>query len=75
MQEDPCQVQARVVRDEQYCDRYWECVNGQPQLLDCPNGLVFVGRNRGIAEGCDYPWRGPNRCIDRTTASKCVLKL
>lgn len=58
-QEDPCDKKSRVVGDITYCDRYWECVAGTPQLYDCPNGLVFAGRNRGIAEGCDYPWRGP----------------
>ncbi|CAL4062618.1 unnamed protein product, partial [Meganyctiphanes norvegica] len=57
-QPDPCEHRHRVVGDITYCDRYWECVSGTPQNYDCPNGLVFVGRNRGIAEGCDYPWRG-----------------
>lgn len=57
-QPDPCDRKSRVVGDITYCDRYWECVAGTPQLYDCPNGLVFVGRNRGIAESCDYPWRG-----------------
>lgn len=57
-QPDPCQHKHRIVGDITYCDRYWECIGGQPQLYDCPNGLVFVGRNRGIAESCDYPWRG-----------------
>ncbi|KAK8722053.1 hypothetical protein OTU49_012456, partial [Cherax quadricarinatus] len=58
-QPDPCERKHRVAEDVTYCDRYWECVARNPQLYDCPNGLVFVGRNRGIAEGCDYPWRGP----------------
>ncbi|XP_045599208.1 protein obstructor-E isoform X1 [Procambarus clarkii] len=57
-QPDPCDTKHRVVADITYCDRYWECVANAPQLYDCPNGLVFVGRNRGITEGCDYPWRG-----------------
>lgn len=57
-QPNPCDRKSRVVGDITYCDRYWQCVAGTPQLYDCPNGLVFVGRNRGIAEGCDYPWRG-----------------
>ncbi|XP_067639689.1 protein obstructor-E-like [Eurosta solidaginis] len=56
-QEDPCKVKGRVVADEVYCDRYWECVNNQPELYDCPNGLVFAGKHRGVTEGCDYPWR------------------
>lgn len=55
--------------DETYCDRYWECVNGQPELYDCPNGLVYAGKNRGVTEGCDYPWRS-NYCDGKQQASK-----
>ena len=68
-QPDPCQHKHRIVGDITYCDRYWECIGGQPQLYDCPNGLVFVGRNRGIAESCDYPWRGAY-CDNKQQASK-----
>ncbi|MCL4139689.1 UNVERIFIED_CONTAM: hypothetical protein GTU68_025509, partial [Idotea baltica] len=57
-QPDPCDNPRGVTYDVTHCDRYWECVAGVPELYDCPNGLVFVGKNRGIAEGCDYPWRG-----------------
>jgi len=57
-QEDPCKTKARVVGDATYCDRYWECgSDNQPELYDCPNGLVFAGKHRGVTEGCDYPWR------------------
>jgi Chitin binding Peritrophin-A domain len=62
-------VKARVVSDATYCDRYWECVDGQPELYDCPNGLVFAGKNRGVTEGCDYPWRA-SYCVGKQTASK-----
>lgn len=68
-QEDACKSKARVVADLTYCDRYWECVNGQPELYDCPNGLVFAGKNRGVTEGCDYPWRS-NYCEEKQQASK-----
>lgn len=68
-QEDPCKLKSRVVGDETYCDRYWECVNNQPELYDCPNGLVFAGKNRGVTEGCDYPWRS-NYCDHKQQASK-----
>nr|AWK28288.1 cuticular protein [Nilaparvata lugens] len=68
VQEDPCKVKSRVVADATYCDRYWECVNGQPELYDCPNGLVYAGKNRGVTEGCDYPWRA-NYCEDKTQAN------
>jgi len=49
--------------------RYWECVGGQPELYDCPNGLVFAGKHRGVTEGCDYPWRA-NYCDGKQLASK-----
>ena len=42
LQDDPCLVKSRVVGDVQYCDRYWECTTGDPELYDCPNGLVWV---------------------------------
>ena len=68
-QENPCKIKSRVVGDATYCDRYWECVDGEPVLYDCPNGLVFAGKNRGVTEGCDYPWRAPY-CVGKQTASK-----
>jgi hypothetical protein len=67
-QEDPCKVKSRVVADATYCDRYWECVGGQPELYDCPNGLVYAGKHRGVTEGCDYPWRS-NYCEGKQLAS------
>ncbi|GJQ73934.1 putative chitin-binding domain protein type 2 [Trypoxylus dichotomus] len=67
-QEDACKTKSRVVGDLTYCDRYWECVNGQPELYDCPNGLVFAGKNRGVTEGCDYPWRS-NYCEEKQQAN------
>ncbi|KYN41286.1 Chondroitin proteoglycan-2 [Trachymyrmex septentrionalis] len=67
-QEDPCQTKSRVVGDAEYCDRYWECVNGRPELFDCPNGLVFAGKHRGVTEGCDYPWRA-NYCDGKRQAN------
>lgn len=69
-QEDPCKTKARVVGDTTYCDRYWECGSeNQPELYDCPNGLVFAGKNRGVTEGCDYPWRS-DYCDGKQLASK-----
>ncbi|ODM97882.1 Chondroitin proteoglycan 1 [Orchesella cincta] len=38
---NPCDVKGKIVADVTYCDRYWECVNGQPELYDCPTGLAF----------------------------------
>ena len=70
LQDDPCLARSKVVGDVQYCDRYWECEFGQPELYDCPNGLVWVGKNQGIADGCDYPWRHTNICKNKDLASK-----
>ena len=70
-QADPCQSKSSVVADVQYCDRYWECgPDNTKELYDCPNGLVWVGKNRGIADGCDYPWRNPSICANKDLASK-----
>ena len=75
LQDDPCLAKSKVVGDVQYCDRYWECEFGQPELYDCPNGLVWVGKNQGIADGCDYPWRHQNICKNKDLASKYKHKL
>jgi len=68
-QPDPCKIKSRVIGDVQYCDRYWECEDREPQLYDCPNGLVWVGKDRGIADGCDYPWRNPTLCRNKDLAN------
>jgi len=68
-QEDPCQTKTGLVADREFCDRYWACEGGQANLYDCPNGLVFVAKNRGIADGCDYPWSSPQVCTGKTMAN------
>ncbi|XKL68251.1 hypothetical protein PGB90_003742 [Kerria lacca] len=73
IQEDPCKAKNKVVADVTYCDRYWECIDGQPELYDCPNGLVFAGKNRGVTEGCDYPWRA-SYCEDKQLANGPISK-
>lgn len=73
IQEDPCKAKNKVVPDVSYCDRYWECNDGQPELYDCPNGLVYAGKHRGVTEGCDYPWRA-DYCDGKTQASKLFKK-
>ena len=42
----------------------------QPFRLACPNGLVWVGKGRGIVDGCDYPWKNPSFCNDKKLASE-----
>merc|ERR1711881_675438 len=69
LQDDTCLAKTKVVGDVQYCDRYWECEFGEPELYDCPNGLVWVGKNQGIADGCDYPWRHANICKNKDLAN------
>ncbi|XP_027852284.2 involucrin-like [Aphis gossypii] len=73
VQEDPCKAKNKVVADAAYCDRYWECVDGQPELYDCPNGLVYAGKNRGVTEGCDYPWRA-DYCEGKTQANGPIAR-
>jgi len=33
-----------------------------------------VGKNRGIADGCDYPWRNPTICRGKDLASEYNTK-
>lgn len=42
---------------EEYCDYYYECVNGEAIVQTCPNGLAFAGQQKGLASNCDYPHR------------------
>lgn len=67
-QSDPCSVKSKIVSDVNYCDRYWECVDGKAETFDCPNGLIFAGAKRGLLENCDYPWRGDS-CEGKTLAN------
>lgn len=67
-QPNPCDVKGKMVADITYCDRYWQCVDGEAQIFDCPNGLTFAGRGRGLLENCDYPWRAES-CDDKTLAN------
>ncbi|XP_076319291.1 protein obstructor-E-like [Tachypleus tridentatus] len=39
----------------EYCDYYYECIDGVATTRLCPNGLVFSGRRRGVLKNCDYP--------------------
>ena len=71
-QPDPCQAKGKMAADVTYCDRYWECIDGVAEQFDCPNGLVFAGRARGLLENCDYPWRGDS-CENKQLASKFDL--
>ena len=42
---------------EEYCDYYYECVNGEAIVQTCPNGLAFAGQQKGLSNNCDYPHR------------------
>merc|ERR1712106_674415 len=39
------------------------------RAIRLPNGLVWVGKNQGIADGCDYPWRHSNICNQKDLAN------
>lgn len=68
-QPDACQAKGKIVADVTYCDRYWECVDGRAEQFDCPNGLVFAGRGRGLLENCNYPWAVSESCDDKQLAN------
>ena len=68
IQEDPCESKSGVVADAKYCDRYFECVKGKAVNLDCPNGLVFAGKNKGVLNGCNYPERA-EYCVGKQRAN------
>lgn len=58
----------------EYCDRYYECDNGQKYEVDCPNGLVFSSRARNaLLDNCVYPFLAPNACLDKQLASEWML--
>lgn len=69
VQDNPCDIKVKLSSDVDYCDRYWDCGEGTSELYDCPNGLVWAGKYRGIADGCDYPWRNPSLCNNKDLAN------
>lgn len=54
-----------MVAHESFCDKYYVCQNEQVIEYDCPNGLVFVGRNRGLLAPCGYDHGAGVDCFDR----------
>jgi len=57
--EDPCKRRSGHSEHEEYCDKYYECV-GENQVVvrDCPNGLVYAGRD-GLVDVCHYEYDYP----------------
>lgn len=53
---DACQAKTGLLPHESYCDKYYICVDDITDVRDCPNGLVWIGRGRGLKDGCGYPW-------------------
>ncbi|XP_013781585.1 protein obstructor-E-like [Limulus polyphemus] len=53
-----CRHDNGYFQHDDYCDYYYECINGVATLQLCPNGLVFVGKGRGLLQSCDYQKRG-----------------
>ena len=56
---------------EEYCDYYYECVNGEAIVQTCPNGLAFAGQQKGLASNCDYPHRVGCPDGSRVMGRKC----
>lgn len=52
-----CKKDYGLYPHENYCDYYYECVDGEAILRQCPNGLAFSGRGRGLINNCDYAHR------------------
>ncbi|XP_055942882.1 protein obstructor-E-like [Argiope bruennichi] len=54
---DICKTENGFFPHEDYCDYYYECIDGVPYVQECPNGLAFAGMGRGLIDKCDYPHR------------------
>ncbi|UYV62236.1 Cpap3-d2, partial [Cordylochernes scorpioides] len=52
-----CKKESGLFPHEKYCDYYYECQDGVASVQQCPNGLAFSGRGRGLLLNCDYPHR------------------
>ncbi|KAG8200395.1 hypothetical protein JTE90_028572 [Oedothorax gibbosus] len=52
-----CRKDNGFFEHEDYCDYYYECVDGVPYLQECPNGLAYSGPGRGLIDKCDYAHR------------------
>lgn len=52
-----CKKDSGLFPHEQYCDYYYDCLDGVATLQLCPNGLAFSGKGRGLLSSCDYPHR------------------
>ena len=65
--QDPCDTRSRLVEHESYCDKYYQCIDNQILEFDCPNGLVYAGKGRGLLSPCDYDYNVD--CTDRPNRS------
>lgn len=43
---DPCSTRSGTAPHENYCDKYYSCVQNITTVVDCPNGLAYIGRGR-----------------------------
>ena len=60
---------------EEYCDYYYECINGEAIVQTCPNGLAFAGHQKGLNSNCDYPHRVGCPDGSRVMGRKCYIYL
>ncbi|XP_037080585.1 protein obstructor-E-like [Pollicipes pollicipes] len=57
--ENPCKRRGGTSAHEQYCDKFYECVGNDEVLVrDCPNGLVYAGRQAQV-DVCGYEHEYP----------------
>jgi len=68
--ENPCNVRSGLTPHETYCDKYYQCIDEQVLEFDCPNGLVYAGKGRGLLAPCDYEYNID--CIDRPNRNAAI---
>ncbi|XP_043198880.1 protein obstructor-E-like isoform X2 [Amphibalanus amphitrite] len=57
--ENPCKRRGGTSPHESYCDKFYECVgNDEVVVRDCPNGLVYAGR-QALVDVCGYEHEYP----------------
>jgi hypothetical protein len=54
---------------EEYCDKYYECINGNAALVTCPDGLLYDNRRALHGSKCDDPFNNID-CGNRTRLRK-----
>lgn len=57
---DPCSTKSGTAPHDTHCDKYYACIQNITSVVDCPNGLVYIGGGGRAARGnqlfgpCEY---------------------